>query len=129
MPPIEKTRIQTHVREPQSHHRLTNARARSGYAVKAGKFPFLGKQGDVWASRGFVKVVSDEKFARSWACTSSALATELFGVVAALQLEATVDDLMSRAPHRRWEAMSDAVAAVRAVDQCVGKVEKLRVES
>ena len=124
MPPIEKTRIPNATYcEPQvASIGLTERAAReAGYAVKTGKFPFLGnsKATILGHHEGFVKVVTDE-------ATEEILGVHIIGPfateiiaesVAALQLEATVDDLMStvHAHPTVWEAMSDAVAAVRGL--------------
>jgi dihydrolipoamide dehydrogenase len=101
---------------------LTERQAReAGYSVKTGKFPFLAnsKASILGYHDGFVKVVADEK-------TSEILGVHIIGPLAtevlaepvtALQLEATVDDLMFtvHAHPTVWEAMSDAVAAVRGL--------------
>ena len=124
MPPIEKTRIPNATYcEPQvASIGLTERAARAaGYAVKTGKFPFLGnsKATILGHHDGFIKVVTDE-------ATSEILGVHIIGPfateiiaesAAALQLEATVDDLMStvHAHPTVWEAMSDAVAAVRGL--------------
>jgi dihydrolipoamide dehydrogenase len=124
MPPIEKTRIPNATYcEPQvASIGLTERAAReAGYAVKTGKFPFLGnsKATILGHHEGFVKVVSDEKFGEILGVhIIGPLATEIISEsVAALQLEATVDDLMAtvHAHPTVWEAMSDAVAAVRGL--------------
>jgi dihydrolipoamide dehydrogenase len=124
MPRIEKTRIPNATYcEPQvASIGLTERAAReAGYAVKSGKFPFLGnsKATILGHHEGFVKVVSDEKFGEILGVhIIGPLATEIISEsVAALQLEATVDDLMStvHAHPTVWEAMSDAVAAVRGL--------------
>jgi dihydrolipoamide dehydrogenase len=124
MPPIEKTRIPNATYcEPQvSSIGLTERAAReAGYAVKTGKFPFLGnsKATILGNHEGFIKVVSDETSAEILGVhIIGPFATEIVAEsVAALQLEATVDDLMStvHAHPTVWEAMSDAVAAVRGL--------------
>jgi dihydrolipoamide dehydrogenase len=124
MPPIEKTRIPNATYcEPQvASIGLTERAAReAGYAVKTGKFPFLGnsKATILGHHEGFVKVVTDEKTAEILGVhIIGPFATEIIAEsVAALQLEATVDDLMStvHAHPTVWEAMSDAVAAVRGL--------------
>jgi dihydrolipoamide dehydrogenase len=120
MPPLEKTRIPNATYcEPQvASIGLTERAAReAGYAVKIGKFPFLGnsKATILGQHDGFIKVVTDEKFGVH---IIGPFATEIISEsVAALQLEATVDDLMStvHAHPTVWEAMSDAVAAVRGL--------------
>ncbi|MGH9680010.1 MAG: FAD-dependent oxidoreductase, partial [Candidatus Acidiferrales bacterium] len=124
MPPIEKTRIPNATYcEPQvASIGLTERAAReAGYAVKTGKFPFLGnsKATILGHHDGFIKVVSEEKFGELLGVhIIGPLATEIISEsVAALQLEATVDDLMStvHAHPTVWEAMADAVAAVRGL--------------
>jgi dihydrolipoamide dehydrogenase len=124
MPPIEKTRIPNATYcEPQvASIGLTERAAREeGYTVKTGKFPFLGnsKATILGHHEGFIKVVADEKTGELLGVhIIGVLATEIIAEsVAALQLEATVDDLMStvHAHPTVWEAMSDAVAAVRGL--------------
>ena len=124
MPPIEKTRIPNATYcEPQvASIGLTERAAReAGHAVKVGKFPFLGnsKATILGHHEGFIKVVADEKFGEILGVhIIGPFATEIISEsVAALQLEATVDDLMStvHAHPTVWEAMSDAVAAVRGL--------------
>jgi dihydrolipoamide dehydrogenase len=124
MPPIEKTRIPNATYcEPQvASIGLTERAAReAGYAVKTGKFPFVGnsKATILGHHEGFIKVVSDEKFGEILGVhIIGPFATEIISeAVSALQLEATVDDLMStvHAHPTVWEAMSDAVAAVRGL--------------
>ena len=124
MPPVEKTRIPNATYcEPQvASVGLTERAAReAGYAVKIGKFPFLGnsKATILGHHEGFIKVVTDEKYGEILGVhIIGPLATEIISeAVAALQLEATVDDLMStvHAHPTVWEAMSDAVAAVRGL--------------
>ncbi len=124
MPPIEKTRIPNATYcEPQvASIGLTERAAReAGYAVKTGKFPFLGnsKATILGHHEGFIKVVTDEATAEILGVhIIGPFATEIIAEsVAALQLEATVDDLMStvHAHPTVWEAMSDAVAAVRGL--------------
>ncbi len=124
MPPIEKTRIPNATYcEPQvASIGLTERAAReAGYAVKTGKFPFVGnsKATILGHHEGFIKVVTDEKFGELLGVhIIGPFATEIISEsVAALQLEATVDDLMStvHAHPTVWEAMSDAVAAVRGL--------------
>ena len=124
MPPLEKTRIPncTYCEPQVASIGLTERAAReAGYAVKTGKFPFLGnsKATILGHHEGFIKVVSDEATAELLGVhIIGPLATEIVAEsVAALQLEATVDDLMStvHAHPTVWEAMSDAVAAVRGL--------------
>ncbi len=124
MPPIEKTRIPncTYCEPQVASIGLTERAAReAGISVKTGKFPFMGnsKATILGHHEGFVKVVTDEKTAEILGVhIIGPYATEIIAEsVAALQLEATVDDLMStvHAHPTVWEAMSDAVAAVRGL--------------
>jgi dihydrolipoamide dehydrogenase len=124
MPPIEKTRIPNATYcEPQvASIGLTERAAReAGFSVKTGKFPFLGnsKATILGHHEGFVKVVTDEATGEILGVhIIGPFATEIIAEsAAALQLEATVDDLMStvHAHPTVWEAMSDAVAAVRGL--------------
>jgi dihydrolipoamide dehydrogenase len=124
MPPIDKMHIPNATYcEPQvASIGLTERAAReAGYAVKIGKFPFLGnsKATILGHHEGFIKVVSDEKYGEILGVhIIGPFATEIIAeAVAAMQLEATVDDLMStvHAHPTVWEAMSDAVAAVRGL--------------
>ena len=124
MPAIQKTRIPNATYcEPQvASIGLTERAAReAGYHVKTGKFPFVGNSKATILGRheGFVKVVTDEQYGEILGVhIIGPFATEVISEsVAALQLEATVDDLMStvHAHPTVWEAMSDAVAAVRGL--------------
>jgi len=124
MPPIQKTRIPNATYcEPQvASIGLTERAAReAGYAVKTGKFPFVGnsKATILGHHEGFVKVVADETYGELLGVhIVGPFATEVISEsVAALQLEATVDDLMAtvHAHPTVWEAMADAVAAVRGL--------------
>jgi dihydrolipoamide dehydrogenase len=124
MPPIQKNRIPNATYcEPQvASIGLTERAAReAGYAVKTGKFPFIGnsKATILGHHEGFVKVVTDETYGELLGVhIIGPFATEIISEsVAALQLEATVDDLMStvHAHPTVWEAMADAVAAVRGL--------------
>ena len=124
MPPVLKTRIPncTYCDPQVASIGLTERAAReAGYAVKTGKFPFLGnsKATILGHHEGFIKVVSDEKYGELLGVhIIGPYATEIVAEsVAALQLEATVDDLMStvHAHPTVWEAMADAVAAVRGL--------------
>jgi dihydrolipoamide dehydrogenase len=124
MPPIEKNRIPncTYCEPQVASIGLTERAAReAGYAVKTGKFPFVGNSKATILNHheGFIKVVTDEKYDELLGVhIIGPFATEIISEsVAALQLEATVDDLMStvHAHPTVWEAMSDAVAAVRGL--------------
>lgn len=122
--PIEKHRIPNATYcEPQiGSVGLTEREAReAGYQVKVGKFPFLGnsKATILGAHDGFIKVVSEEKYGEILGVhIIGPLATEIIAeAVTALQLEATVDDMMAmiHAHPTVWEAMGDAFAAVRGM--------------
>ena len=124
MPPIEKNRIPncTYCEPQVASIGLTERAAReAGYTVKTGKFPFVGNSKATILNHheGFIKVVTDAKYDELLGVhIIGPLATEIIAEsVAALQLEATVDDLMStvHAHPTVWEAMSDAVAAVRGL--------------
>jgi dihydrolipoamide dehydrogenase len=124
MPPIEKNRIPncTYCDPQVASIGLTERAAReAGFAVKTGKFPFIGnsKATILGSHEGFIKVVTDDATAEILGVhIIGPFATEIIAEsVAALQLEATVDDLMStvHAHPTVWEAMSDAVAAVRGL--------------
>jgi dihydrolipoamide dehydrogenase len=99
---------------------LTEKQARdAGHKVKTGKFPFLGnsKATILGQHEGFVKVVADEQYGEILGVhIIGPLATEVIAEsVAALKLEATIDDMLF-AVHAHptvWEAMGDAFAAVR----------------
>ncbi len=99
---------------------LTETQAKEqGYKVKVGKFPFAAnsKASIVGAHGGFIKVVAEEKYGEILGVhIIGPQATELIAEAAtALQLEATVDDLMAmvHAHPTLWEAMADGAAAVR----------------
>jgi dihydrolipoamide dehydrogenase len=124
MPPIEKNRIPncTYCEPQVASIGLTERAAReAGYEVKTGKFPFVGNSKATILNHheGFIKVVTDAKYDELLGVhIIGPFATEIISEsVAALQLEATVDDLMStvHAHPTVWEAMSDAVAAVRGL--------------
>ena len=122
--PVERTRIPAATYcEPQvASVGLTERAAReAGYAVKIGKFPFAGnsKATILGNHGGFIKVVTNEKYGEILGVhIIGPLATEIIAeAVTALQMEATVDDLMAvvHAHPTVWEAMGDAVAAVRGL--------------
>ena len=101
---------------------LTERQAReAGYAVKVGKFPFVGnsKATILGNHGGFIKVVSEEKHAEVLGIhIIGPLATEILSEAAAvLNLEGTIDDLMNmvHAHPTVWEAMGDAFASVRGL--------------
>ncbi len=101
---------------------LTEKQAReAGYAVKTGKFPFVGnsKATILGNHGGFIKVVSEEKFGEVLGIhIIGPLATEILSEAAAvLNLEGTIDDMMNmiHAHPTVWEAMGDAFASVRGL--------------
>jgi len=101
---------------------LTEKQARdAGYAVKTGKFPFLGnsKATILGQHEGFIKVVADEKYGEILGVHAiGPLATEIVAEpVAALGLEATLDDMATtiHAHPTVWEAMGDAFNSVRGL--------------
>ncbi len=98
---------------------LTEAMAREkGYQVKVGKFPFSAnsKASIVGQHEGFVKVVSDAKYGEILGVhIIGPQATELVAeAVTAIELEATVDDIMFtiHAHPTLAEAMLDGFGAV-----------------
>jgi dihydrolipoyl dehydrogenase len=122
--PLVRTRIPAATYcEPQiGSVGLTEKAAReAGYAVKTGKFPFVGnsKATILGQHDGFIKVVADEKYGEVLGVhIIGPLATEILTeAVTALQLEATVDDMMFmvHAHPTVWEAMGDAFASVRGL--------------
>jgi len=122
--PIVKTRIPNATYcEPQiGSIGLTEKQAReAGYAVKIGKFPFVGnsKATILGNHGGFIKVVSEEKYGEVLGIhIIGPLATEILSEAAAvLHLEGTVDDMvnMMHAHPTVWEAMGDAFASVRGL--------------
>jgi dihydrolipoamide dehydrogenase len=124
VPVLERSRIPNCTYcEPQiGSIGLTEKQARdAGYAVKVGKFPFLAnsKASILNHHDGFIKVVADEGTGEVLGVhIIGPLATEVIAEsVAALQLEATIDDMMFtvHAHPTLWEAMGDAFAAVRGL--------------
>jgi dihydrolipoamide dehydrogenase len=124
VPVLERTRIPAATYcEPQiGSIGLTERAAReAGYKVKTGKFPFLGnsKATILGQHEGFIKVVAEEQYGEVLGVHAiGPLATEILAEpVAALQLEATIDDMMFtvHAHPTVWEAMGDAFAAVRGL--------------
>jgi dihydrolipoamide dehydrogenase len=98
---------------------LTEAKARElGRDVKVGKFPFTANsRASIYGQHeGFIKVVSDARYGEILGVhIIGPQATELvMEAVAALNLEATVEDLMwsIHAHPTLAEAMGDAVASV-----------------
>jgi dihydrolipoamide dehydrogenase len=101
---------------------LTEKQARdAGYEVKTGKFPFLAnsKASILGRHDGFIKVVADDPTGEVLGVhIIGPLATEILAEsVAALQLEATIDDMLFtvHAHPTVWEAMGDAFASVRGL--------------
>jgi dihydrolipoamide dehydrogenase len=122
--PLERRRIPNATYcEPQiGSIGLTERQARdAGHDVKIGKFPFLGnsKASILNHHEGFIKVVAEEKSGELLGVhIIGPLATEILAEpVTALQLEATVDDMMMmvHAHPTVWEALGDAFASVRGV--------------
>jgi dihydrolipoamide dehydrogenase len=98
---------------------LTEARAKqAGYAVKVGKFPFTAnsRASIVGAHEGFIKIVSDQEYGEILGVhIIGPQATELIAeAVTAMELEATVEDLMwtIHAHPTLAEAMLDASNSV-----------------
>jgi dihydrolipoamide dehydrogenase len=101
---------------------LTEAKAKeAGHQVKVGKFPFTAnsRASIVGQHEGFIKIVSDAKYGEILGVhIIGPNATELIAEsVAALELEATVEDLMwtIHAHPTISEGMLDAVAAVEGL--------------
>jgi len=101
---------------------LTEKQAKdAGYAVKTGKFPFVGnsKATILGNHGGFIKVVSEEKYGEVLGIhIIGPLATEILSEAAAvLKLEGTIDDMMTmvHAHPTVWEAMGDAFSSVRGL--------------
>ena len=124
VPVLERSRIPNCTYcEPQiGSIGLTEKQARdAGYAVKTGRFPFLAnsKASILNHHDGFIKVVADESTGEVLGVhIIGPLATEVIAEsVAALQLEATIDDMMFtvHAHPTVWEAMGDAFASVRGL--------------
>jgi dihydrolipoyl dehydrogenase len=98
---------------------LTEAKAKeAGYNVKVGKFPFTAnsRASIVGQHEGFIKIVSDAKYGEILGVhIIGPQATELIAeAVAAMELEATVEDLMFtiHAHPTLAEAMLDATSSV-----------------
>src|SRR5260221_13867718 len=121
MPPIDKARIPngTHCEPQVASIGLTERAAReAGFAVKTGKFPFIGnsKATILGHHEGFVKVVSDAKF-------GEILGVHIIGphgyeliaeAVTAMEAEATVDSMINtiHAHPTLYEAIGEAFNAV-----------------
>ncbi len=101
---------------------MTEKQARdAGYKVKIGKFPFAAnsKASILGRHEGFVKVVAEEQYGEILGVhIIGPFATEVISEsVAALQLEARLDDMMFtvHAHPTVWEAMGDAFNAARGL--------------
>ena len=101
---------------------MTERQAReAGLDVKVGKFPFIGnsKASILNHHEGFIKVVAEDKSGELLGVhIIGPLATEILAEpVTALQLEATVDDMMFmvHAHPTLWEALGDAFSSVRGL--------------
>jgi dihydrolipoyl dehydrogenase len=101
---------------------MTEKQARdAGLKVKTGKFPFAAnsKASILGQHEGFIKVVADEQYGEVLGVhIIGPLATEIIAeAVTALQLEATLDDMLFtvHAHPTVWEALGDAFAAVRGL--------------
>ncbi len=124
VPALDRNRIPSATYcEPQiASIGLTEKQARdAGLKVKTGKFPFAAntKASILGQHEGFIKVVADENYGEVLGVhIIGPLATEIIAeAVAAVQLEATVDDMMFmlHAHPTVWEAMGDAFASVRGL--------------
>ncbi len=122
--PVDRTRIPgaTYCHPEIGSVGLTEAQAKEkGYEVKVGKFPFTAnsRASIVGQHDGFVKVVAEAKHGEILGVhIIGPLATELIAeAVTALELEATVDDLMFmvHAHPTLWEANLDGVSAVKGM--------------
>jgi len=101
---------------------LTEKQAReAGFPVKTGKFPFAAnsKASILGQHEGFIKIVAEEKYGEILGVhVIGPLATEVIAeAVAAIQLEATLDDMMFtiHAHPTVWEALGDAFASVQGL--------------
>ena len=124
VPPLDRNRIPNATYcEPQiGSVGLSEKQARdAGLKVKTGKFPFLAnsKASILGQHEGFIKVVAEEQYGEVLGVhIIGPLATEVIAeAVIAVQLEATLDDMMFtvHAHPTVWEAMGDAFAAVRGL--------------
>ncbi len=122
MPPLDRNRIPgaTYCEPQVASVGLTEKAARdAGHKVKIGKFPFLAnsKASILNQHDGFIKVVADEAYGEILGVhIIGPEATEIIAeAVTAIQLEATVDDMiaMVHAHPTVWEGMGDAFAAVK----------------
>jgi dihydrolipoamide dehydrogenase len=124
VPTLERNRIPNATYcEPQiGSVGLTERQAReAGRKVKTGKFPFAAnsKASILGQHEGFVKVVAEEQYGEVLGVhIIGPQATEVIAeAVAALQLEATLDDMLFtvHAHPTVWEALGDAFASVRGL--------------
>ncbi len=124
VPALERNRIPNATYcEPQiGSVGMTERQAReAGLKVKTGKFPFAAnsKASILGQHEGFIKVVAEERYGEVLGVhIIGPQATEVIAeAVAALQLEATVDDMLFtvHAHPTVWEAMGDAFASVRGL--------------
>ena len=124
VPQVDRNRIPNATYcEPQvASVGLTEKQARdAGLQVKTGKFPFAAnsKASILGQHEGFIKVVADGQYGEVLGVhIIGPLATEVIAeAVAALQLEATLDDMMFtvHAHPTLWEGMGDAFASVRGL--------------
>jgi dihydrolipoamide dehydrogenase len=119
--PIDRNRIPnaTYCHPEIGSVGLSETRAKeAGYTVKVGKFPFLAnsRASIVGQHEGFIKIVSDARYGEILGVhIIGPQATELIAeAVAAMELEATVEDLMFtiHAHPTLAEAMLDATSSV-----------------
>ena len=124
VPQVDRNRIPNATYcEPQvASVGLTEKQARDArLQVKTGKFPFAAnsKASILGQHEGFIKVVADAQYGEVLGVhIIGPLATEVIAeAVTALQLEATLDDMMFtvHAHPTVWEAMGDAFASVRGL--------------
>jgi len=122
VPPFDRRRVPNCTYcEPQiGSIGMTEQQAKdAGYTVKIGKSPFSAnsKASILGHHEGFIKVVSEEKYGEVLGVhIIGPLATEIIAEsVAAIGLEATIDDMMFtiHAHPTVWEAMGDAFNSVR----------------
>ncbi len=124
VPPLDRNRIPNATYcDPQiGSVGMTEQQARdAGLKIKTGKFPFAAnsKASILGQHEGFIKVVAEETYGEVLGVhIIGPLATEILAeAVTALQLEATLDDMLFtvHAHPTVWEAMGDAFASVRGL--------------
>jgi dihydrolipoamide dehydrogenase len=122
--PIKRNRIPgcTYTEPQIGSVGLTEAQAKeAGHEIKVGKFPFAGnsKASIVGSHEGFIKVVADKKYGEILGVhIIGPQATELISeAVVAMQMEATVEDLMFtiHAHPTLSEGMLDAFGSVEGM--------------